>query len=176
MSATSPRQTPQPQRPQPGGREDGRCTGHKHRRHFGGDRAGAQLGDERRWNSSTLGLEARPQQGHPRRLRALQLITYFTAGPKETRAWTGTRALAPQVAGVIHTDFERGFIRAQTIACNDFVTLGGEVAPRKLARPATKARSTSSRTATSCCSSSTPDLDFSALAIRSVPCRLRLGR
>ena len=53
--------------------------------------------------------------------------TYFTAGPKEARAWTirnGT--LAPQAAGVIHGDFERGFIRSETIAYNDFVTLGGE--------------------------------------------------
>ncbi len=67
----------------------------------------------------------------------LELITYFTAGPKETRAWTihkGTKA--PQAAGVIHTDFERGFIRAQTIAFNDYVSLGGETA----ARDAGKAR------------------------------------
>lgn len=58
----------------------------------------------------------------------LSLITYFTAGPKETRAWTiqkGTKA--PGAAGVIHTDFERGFIRAQTIAYDDYVSLGGEV-------------------------------------------------
>ncbi len=58
----------------------------------------------------------------------LSLITYFTAGPKETRAWTVTRGTkAPGAAGVIHTDFERGFIRAQTIAYEDYVTLGGEV-------------------------------------------------
>ncbi len=58
----------------------------------------------------------------------LHLITYFTAGPKETRAWTITKGTkAPGAAGVIHTDFERGFIRAQTIAYNDYVTLGGEV-------------------------------------------------
>jgi GTP-binding protein YchF len=58
----------------------------------------------------------------------LELITYFTAGPKETRAWTVHKgAKAPQAAGVIHTDFERGFIRAQTIAYEDFVSLGGEV-------------------------------------------------
>lgn len=58
----------------------------------------------------------------------LGLQTYFTAGPKETRAWTiHTGTKAPQAAGVIHTDFERGFIRAQTIAYDDFVTLGGEV-------------------------------------------------
>ncbi|MEN0040397.1 MAG: redox-regulated ATPase YchF [Pseudomonadota bacterium] len=58
----------------------------------------------------------------------LNLITYFTAGPKESKAWTiskGTKA--PGAAGVIHTDFERGFIRAQTIAYDDYVTLGGEV-------------------------------------------------
>jgi ribosome-binding ATPase YchF (GTP1/OBG family) len=62
----------------------------------------------------------------------LHLITYFTAGPKETRAWTVTRGCkAPQAAGVIHTDFERGFIRAQTIAYNDYVTLGGETAAKE---------------------------------------------
>jgi ribosome-binding ATPase len=60
--------------------------------------------------------------------KLLGLITYFTVGPKETRAWTVHKgAKAPQAAGVIHTDFEKGFIRAQTIAYNDFVTLGGEV-------------------------------------------------
>jgi ribosome-binding ATPase len=60
--------------------------------------------------------------------RLLDLITYFTAGPKETRAWTVKRgSKAPQAAGVIHSDFERGFIRAQTIAYDDYVTLGGEV-------------------------------------------------
>lgn len=60
--------------------------------------------------------------------KLLDLITYFTAGPKETRAWTVHKgAKAPQAAGVIHTDFERGFIRAQTIAYDDYVTLGGEV-------------------------------------------------
>jgi GTP-binding protein YchF len=57
----------------------------------------------------------------------LRLETYFTVGPKEARAWTikeGT--MAPQAAGVIHGDFEKGFIRAETIAYDDFVTLGGE--------------------------------------------------
>jgi GTP-binding protein YchF len=58
----------------------------------------------------------------------LDLITFFTAGPKEARAWTVQRgAKAPQAAGEIHTDFERGFIRAQTIAYDDYVSLGGEV-------------------------------------------------
>ncbi|WAJ30063.1 redox-regulated ATPase YchF [Antarcticirhabdus aurantiaca] len=62
----------------------------------------------------------------------LDLITYFTAGPKEARAWTVKRgAKAPQAAGVIHTDFERGFIRAQTIAYDDFIGLGGEVAAKE---------------------------------------------
>ncbi|MEM6489576.1 MAG: redox-regulated ATPase YchF [Pseudomonadota bacterium] len=62
----------------------------------------------------------------------LGLITYFTVGPKEARAWTipaGT--LAPQAAGVIHGDFERGFIRAETITYQDFVALGGEQAAKE---------------------------------------------
>jgi len=61
----------------------------------------------------------------------LGLITYFTAGPKEARAWTvpeGTRA--PQAAGVIHTDFEKGFIRAETIGYDDYVALSGEAGAR----------------------------------------------
>ena len=54
----------------------------------------------------------------------LDLITYFTAGPKEARAWTvHSGTLAPQAAGVIHTDFEKGFIRAETIAYDDFIRL-----------------------------------------------------
>jgi ribosome-binding ATPase YchF (GTP1/OBG family) len=61
----------------------------------------------------------------------LDLVTYFTAGPKEARAWTITRGTrAPQAAGVIHTDFERGFIRAETIAYDDYVALGGEAGAR----------------------------------------------
>jgi len=61
----------------------------------------------------------------------LHLVTYFTAGPKQTAAWTVTRGTkAPQAAGVIHTDFERGFIRAETIAYDDYVTFGGEVGAR----------------------------------------------
>ena len=61
----------------------------------------------------------------------LNLITYFTCGPKETRAWTiTTNTTAPQAAGKIHTDFEKGFIRAETIAYNDFVELGGESSSR----------------------------------------------
>jgi ribosome-binding ATPase len=61
----------------------------------------------------------------------LGLITFFTAGPKEARAWTVTRgASAPQAAGVIHSDFEKGFIRAETIAYADYVALGGEAGAR----------------------------------------------
>lgn len=62
----------------------------------------------------------------------LGLITYFTTGPKETRAWTiKTGTKAPQAAGVIHTDFERGFIRAETIKFADFDRLGSESAARE---------------------------------------------
>ncbi len=75
-----------------------------------------------------MGLE---EAGLDRLIKAgyelLQLETYFTVGPKEARAWTihkGT--LAPQAAGVIHGDFERGFIRAETIAYDDFIEFGGE--------------------------------------------------
>jgi GTP-binding protein YchF len=61
----------------------------------------------------------------------LHLITFFTVGPKETRAWTVHKgARAPQAAGEIHTDFERGFIRAETIAYDDYVALGGEAGAR----------------------------------------------
>jgi ribosome-binding ATPase len=59
--------------------------------------------------------------------KLLGLLTFFTAGPKEARAWTVRRgAKAPEAAGVIHTDFERGFISAETIAYADYVALGGE--------------------------------------------------
>jgi GTP-binding protein YchF len=77
---------------------------------------------------SELGLE---EAGLDRLIRAgyqlLGLQTYFTAGPKEARAWTISKGtLAPQAAGVIHGDFEKGFIRAETIAYDDYVALGGE--------------------------------------------------
>ncbi|MGB0497347.1 MAG: redox-regulated ATPase YchF [Rubricella sp.] len=89
----------------------------------------AQLEDDERAEFlEELGLA---EAGLDRLIRAgydlLHLKTYFTVGPKEARAWTireGT--LAPQAAGVIHGDFERGFIRAETIAYDDYVTLGGE--------------------------------------------------
>jgi ribosome-binding ATPase len=61
----------------------------------------------------------------------LDLVTFFTAGPKEARAWTVQRGTkAPQAAGVIHTDFEHGFIRAETIAYEDYVACGGEAGAR----------------------------------------------
>jgi hypothetical protein len=67
--------------------------------------------------------------------RLLDLITFFTVGPKETRAWTVTRGTrAPQAAGVIHTDFEKGFIRAETIAHGDYVALNGEAGAREAGR------------------------------------------
>jgi GTP-binding protein YchF len=62
----------------------------------------------------------------------LHLITFFTAGPKETRAWTITRGTkAPQAAGVIHSDFEKGFIRAECIGYDDYVACGGEVGAKE---------------------------------------------
>ncbi|MEM6586276.1 MAG: redox-regulated ATPase YchF, partial [Pseudomonadota bacterium] len=75
-----------------------------------------------------LGLS---ESGLARVIRAgytlLGLQTFFTAGPKESRAWTFPMgAKAPQAAGEIHTDFEKGFIRAETIAYDDYVSLGGE--------------------------------------------------
>ncbi|MFZ5963692.1 redox-regulated ATPase YchF [Thalassococcus sp. BH17M4-6] len=93
----------------------------------------AQLdSDEAEMFLSEMGLE---EPGLDRLIRAgydlLHLETYFTVGPKEARAWTiRTGTLAPQAAGVIHGDFERGFIRAETIAYDDFVTLGGEQAAK----------------------------------------------
>ncbi|MFY9892943.1 MAG: redox-regulated ATPase YchF [Xanthobacteraceae bacterium] len=88
--------------------------------------------DERNEYLAAVGLK---EPGLDRLIRAgyalLHLVTFFTAGPKETRAWTVTRGTkAPQAAGVIHTDFERGFIRAETIAYDDYVAYGGEAGTR----------------------------------------------
>ncbi|WP_321502132.1 redox-regulated ATPase YchF [Breoghania sp.] len=94
----------------------------------------AQLDDaEAAEYMESMGLE---EPGLDRLIRAgyelLGLITYFTAGPKETRAWTITEGTkAPQAAGVIHTDFERGFIRAQTIAYEDYVACKGEAGAKE---------------------------------------------
>jgi ribosome-binding ATPase len=89
--------------------------------------------DEKQMFLEELGIES---SGLDRLIRAayekLGLITYFTAGEKEVRAWTirkGTKA--PQAAGVIHSDFERGFIRAETIAYEDYIRLGSEKAARE---------------------------------------------
>ena len=84
--------------------------------------------DERKEFLVDMGLE---EPGLDRVIRAgyklLQLLTYFTAGVQEVRAWTvRANSTAPQAAGVIHTDFERGFIRAETIAYDDFVEFNGE--------------------------------------------------
>ncbi|TCS65958.1 hypothetical protein EDD52_103380 [Primorskyibacter sedentarius] len=89
--------------------------------------------DEAEMFLTEMGLE---EPGLDRLIRAgyelLHLETYFTVGPKEARAWTirqGTAA--PQAAGVIHGDFEKGFIRAETIAYDDFVAVGGEQAAKE---------------------------------------------
>src|SRR5205085_10198746 len=90
----------------------------------------AQIADpaERREFLAALGIA---QTGLGQVIRAgyalLDLVTYFTAGPKESRAWTIPRGTkAPQAAAVIHTDFEKGFIRAETIPYAEFVACGGE--------------------------------------------------
>jgi GTP-binding protein YchF len=88
--------------------------------------------EERKEYLEAVGLT---EAGLDRLIRAgyalLDLVTYFTVGPKEARAWTITRGTkAPAAAGVIHTDFEKGFIRAETIAFDDYVTLGGEAGAR----------------------------------------------
>lgn len=89
--------------------------------------------DEKRLFLADMGLD---EPGLNRVIRAgyglLGLVTFFTAGPKEVRAWTVRReSTAPQAAGVIHTDFERGFIRAEVIAYEDYVRLGGEHGARE---------------------------------------------
>jgi GTP-binding protein YchF len=71
----------------------------------------------------------------------LGLQTYFTAGPKEVRAWTVKRgATAPQAAGVIHTDFEKGFIRAETVSFDDFIQHRGEAGAREAGRLRTEGK------------------------------------
>jgi GTP-binding protein YchF len=89
--------------------------------------------DEREEYLATIGLK---EAGLDRLIRAgyelLDLVTFFTAGPKEARAWTVTRGTkAPAAAGVIHSDFERGFIRAETIAYADYAACGGEAGARE---------------------------------------------
>lgn len=89
--------------------------------------------EERMEFLQSIGLE---ESGVSRLIRAayalLDLQTYFTAGPDEVRAWTFMRGTkAPQAAGIIHTDFEKGFIRAEVIKYDDFVTLGSEIAVKE---------------------------------------------
>jgi GTP-binding protein YchF len=92
--------------------------------------------EEREMFLADLGLK---ETGLDRLIRAgydlLHLVTYFTVGPKEARAWTITRGTkGPQAAGVIHTDFERGFIRAETISFDDYVKYSGEAGARDAGR------------------------------------------
>jgi len=108
-----------------------------------------------------IGLE---EPGLNRLIRAgyalLGLQTYFTVGPKEARAWTFHQGwTAPKCAGVIHGDFEKGFIRAETTAYEDYVAHNGEQgaknkAQKKPVKSAKRAKTTSSKTATSCYSNS----------------------
>jgi ribosome-binding ATPase len=89
--------------------------------------------EERADYLAAVGLK---ETGLDRLIRAgyalLHLVTYFTAGPKETRAWTITQGTkAPQAAGVIHTDFEKGFIRAETIGYGDYIATGGETGAKE---------------------------------------------
>ncbi|HIW97506.1 MAG TPA: redox-regulated ATPase YchF [Candidatus Tidjanibacter gallistercoris] len=92
--------------------------------------------EERKAFLADVGLE---ESGVSRLIKAayrlLDLQTYFTTGPDESRAWTFTKGTkAPQAAGIIHTDFERGFIRAEVIKYDDYVTLGSEKACREAGR------------------------------------------
>ncbi len=92
--------------------------------------------DEQKDYLEAVGLD---EPGLNRVIRAgydlLHLVTYFTVGPKEARAWTITKGTrAPQAAGVIHTDFEKGFIRAETISYADYVQHKGEAGARDAGR------------------------------------------
>ena len=98
--------------------------------------------DEKAEFLETLGLE---ETGLAQVIRAgyslLGLITFFTAGPQEVRAWTITDGtLAPGAAGVIHGDFERGFIRAETIAYEDFLSCKGEQGAKDAGRMRSEGR------------------------------------
>ena len=98
--------------------------------------------EERQEFLAEIGLE---ESGVARLIRAaynlLDLQTYFTAGPDEVRAWTFIRgSKAPKCAGIIHTDFEKGFIRAEVIKYDDYVTLGGENAVREAGKLAVEGK------------------------------------
>jgi hypothetical protein len=91
--------------------------------------------------------------------RLLGLITFLTVGPTEARAWTVSEgATAPEAAGTIHTDFERGFIKAEVIAYDDYVAGGGEsLVPVRPGACASRAASTASPTVTSSTSATTSE-------------------
>ena len=98
--------------------------------------------EERREFLEAIGLE---ESGVNRLIRAayalLNLQTYFTAGPDEVRAWTFLRGTkAPQAAGIIHTDFEKGFIRAEVIKYDDYVSLGSEAAVKEAGKMAVEGK------------------------------------
>jgi len=98
--------------------------------------------DERQLFLQELGLE---ETGVNRLIRAayklLNLETFFTAGPDECRAWTFVRgSKAPQCAGIIHTDFERGFIRAEVIKYEDYIRYGSETAVKEAGRMAVEGK------------------------------------
>jgi hypothetical protein len=98
--------------------------------------------EERQEFLHEIGLE---ESGVARLIRAayslLDLQTYFTAGPDEVRAWTFIRgSKAPKCAGIIHTDFEKGFIRAEVIKYDDFVTLGSETAVKEAGKMAVEGK------------------------------------
>lgn len=98
--------------------------------------------EERKEFLEAIGLQ---ESGVSRLIRAayalLDLQTYFTAGPDEVRAWTFTKGTkAPQAAGIIHTDFEKGFIRAEVIKYDDYVSLGGESAVRDAGKMAVEGK------------------------------------
>lgn len=98
--------------------------------------------EERQEFLAEIGLS---ESGVSRLIRAayalLDLQTYFTAGPDEVRAWTFRRgSKAPKCAGIIHTDFEKGFIRAEVIKYDDYVTLGGETAVREAGKMAVEGK------------------------------------
>ena len=100
---------------------------------------------------SDLGLG---EPGLNRLIRAgyglLDLLTFFTAGPKEARAWTvRSPATAPMAAGVIHTDFQKGFIRAETVSYDDYITYQGEAGAKDAGKLGLKARIIQSKTVTS---------------------------
>lgn len=89
------------------------------------------------YGATESGLDQIARTGY----HTLGLISYLTAGPKEVRAWTIRRGWkAPQAAGVIHSDFERGFIRAQVIAYEDYIELGGEAACREKGKMRTEGK------------------------------------